>query len=446
MASGIRCPNCSALLSPPADGDARSLKCDYCGREVLLDTMLQPKGDRPHGVRSAPPHPAPARNVKALVILPLAAAVLVSAIVVYVAARKAQQARQAGATTTPSGAEASAPQERVRWADGEQPHAVDINGDGIEDLILVGWVFGDETLIHVFALDGKSFDELWRLGDFGDIKHDSAQMYTHVVVAGEHVLVSDHRSMLQIFALGSGEKQREVRLSDRMTGGCGDPDDPQRAWLSLTDDMHVMVDLGTGEVELAPRPAWCPGPLEGWLCYHQSYHRQRLGHAQCLEVDRAQKSDGFAVDYLLANGDYVVGVGHKDPGTPLPMIAGYEKGTEEQATARKKRKRGETASFRATWVQNLAGGQGSGVKEWAPALSDLVDDALLVQYGMKDQFRLTAISASDGATRWDVEVPDSHWPAEMMLVSDTRIYLLVNGALAVFDRDTGKLDAYRKQI
>ncbi len=409
-----KCPNCSALLPP---GDAPVIKCEYCGAQIEID--------RPPPQKLPPGASAPVQvqlpKVKhvwmfALIPLGLVGMGIFTAVVM--------QKKSTYVHTDPAGGH-SPKGEALQWDDGVMPAIADVNGDGVADIIGRYTLLEDsKSNVYVGAFDGQSFERLWKAGPYGDISANHAHMYTHFMVSPTHVLVTDHASMLHILDRKSGTEQRSGRLSDRANGGCAAPTGEQ-AWIEVADEKHVSVDLASGQVGEMARPEWCPGAgdLRGnAACWHSEFQRSRRGHADCIESRKLAKAEGFGAGYALVAGDITVALGHKNPGTRLPMAAGYVDG-------------------KVVWVRNIASDAQATVGEGTPALADVAFGRVIVHYQLDQKWRLISLDVSDGTTQWDVAVPNTTWSNEsdLMLVTEGKIYLPSAQYLYIYDTATGRL-------
>ena len=413
-----KCPNCSGPL--PTTGDERVIKCEYCGSQIELERpppQKLPTGS-PVPVQIHLPKAAKHAWVFALIPMFLIGMGVFTAIYMQKKAMRAHSDPAGG--HSPKG-------EAIRWDDDVMPAVADVNGDGVADIIGRYAVNeNSKSMIYVGAFDGQTFARLWKAGPYGDISANHAHMYTHFVVTPAHVLVTDHSSMVHILDRKSGTEQRSARLSDRANGGCAAPDGEQ-AWIEVADEKHVSVDLASGGVSDMARPKWCRGEIQlsgSSRCWHSDFQRNRRGRADCIDPRKLAKAEGFGADYALVAGEVTVALGHKKPGTRLPMAAAYVEG-------------------KAVWVRNIAGDAQATVGEGTPSVADVAFGRVIIHYQLDQKWRLISLDVTDGKTQWDVLVPNTTWSdeSELVLVTEGKIYLPSSHYLHIFDTASGRLIA-----
>ena len=112
------------------------------------------------------------------------------------------------------------------------------------------------THIVAEAFDAASRKFLWeskRLGLWTDYQVIHAR-----VAAGKAIVTDDHGRVL-IFDLGTGHQTASQFLADRAKDLCvPDPAKP-RAWIETADGKGHALDVATGKVQDAPKPAACVG-------------------------------------------------------------------------------------------------------------------------------------------------------------------------------------------
>jgi hypothetical protein len=416
--SAPKCPHCDAPLPVRATGTVR---CDYCGRESLVQKtqihqQVAPPVQRPP-VQAPPMVTAPQRRPRALVFAVVGMALLgvVPALVIGVRSGAVGRGGSGPGSggVTPSG-------EHLQWASSMAPPIpADIDGDGVEDFVGTYQLLeGSDTEIYVGAFAGSDFERLWKVGSLGTLS--DAINNTHVAVAGDAVVITDYRAAVHVRALATGEELAELTLSDRAKDLCASPDG-DAVWIQVADENNVRVSLPAATAEPAPRPDWCPPPPTATDdCWMDTFFQKRLSHATCRGPEN--EIDAFAVEYVLEDGDARVALGHKDPGTRVPMAAGL--GPLDDVT----------------WKRAIPEADVARVSEGTPDLADLAGGRLVTQYEVGDRWHLVALDAATGDTAWDVVIPRSEdgSEAQFMTVTDRRVYLPHWTWLEVFDAPTGK--------
>lgn len=445
--TALNCPACRAPLR--VRPDLAVVKCEYCGREVMVKhTAFQPPATPPPEPGMLPGQwpqvhvaqvrtPAQRRGVGFAVI----AAVLLTVAGMGTASYMSWRARSAIATATdaftspgvPGQAAAGEPKKPPEtgswWSLGSAVHPARVNGDGVEDFLIrfQRSGSGDPRPLFVIAFDGATFRRIWTAGPFGE--DSDASTYSRVAATDGHVVVADAAARGHVLDLATGEETASVAMSDRADRVCTQPGG-QQAWIEVSDDKHLMIDLATGQARPEKKqPKWCPGDrsiqhMIGCIHYGSDAHRNGLSRARCSDPPRKWKIDGFGRAYALRTASGHVAVGSKDPGTAFPIIVGLD----ERGAVR----------WRRGLADDDAPGGGAVAKE-TPKLVDVAGGTIVAAFKLEsDRWRLAALDEATGATRWQRDLAEeTHW-ASGLTVSDTRIYLLLSSSLIIHDLATGK--------
>ena len=413
------CPNCSAALVVK---DARVVKCEYCGKEVELEKESRPpqvSAPRPAPVKVTVATPKSPKVVVIAVLIPVIFAGGMIAFSVMMAKRAQQGVSDPAGGHSPKG-------ESIHWESRILPALARVNGDEVDDIISRYTLYENErSNVYIGAFDGQSFKRLWKAGPFGDTSKDGASQHTHFVVTGSRVAVTDHATMVHILDLATGTEQRAVRLSDRATRGCAPPDGSDKAWIEVADEQNVSIDLTTGAIQPMERPEYCRKEVElthSSRCWHQDFQRSRQALADCIAPSKLGKSKSFNPEYGLKAEGKVVALGHKQPGTRVPMVAGYD-GTKP------------------IWVRNIAGDAQANVGEGTPAVADMAFGHLIIQYQLDKSWRLISLDPATGNTQWDAPIPNTDWAddSDLVLLSKTNVYLPNKQYLHIYDISNGNL-------
>ncbi len=419
------CPNCQAPL--PLGGDAEIVTCEYCGRQVMRE-QPPPPAPPPNAVRTsvgraqqARVGQAPARGPKGLIVALAVLPLVVGGIIAATVAIKAQKAATldsngpGGGGYTPSGV-------HLQWS-GVAPVAVDLNGDGVEDIVgRYNVLEKGSTHAYVGAFDGKKLERIWKAGSYGTISDAQA---IHVAVSGDRVLVSDASNFVHILELTTGKELRNVRLTDKVKELCPFAEEPASVWIAVADEQNVKLDLATGETRIFGRPGFCPGRetlSANSSCWSAEYHRSRHSHAECRPAEEAPILEGFRTEHVLAEGADQIAIGVKDPGTRNPMAMGFE---------------GESGSKRVLWSRNVS----ADAREGSLQVTDLIDGRAILLYQSKRRgWRLVALDATTGNTVYDVEIPRTEsgsGPSDMLLTA-ARVYVPHWTWLDIFETASGE--------
>jgi hypothetical protein len=416
------CPNCGAQLdaSPPG----RTIVCRYCSHSFQPAPEVNPPqrvivigpGMRPLG---APARRAVGRSIFSGVF---------SLIVVGAVAFLSMRGRSTGSLVPSSIAEMSSaiasviPSTFLWDTVAGPPIPAAVGGGGVEGFIGRIRTRGDDTL-WIAAFEGAKLQQVWKAGPFGTYSEGYRSTFAEVV--GRDVVVTDYRANLHVYDVASGHETRTLKLTDRAKAMCAAPDGKARVWVEMSDEKNVLVDADAGTSTLAPRPAWCPdsssssgADCRGWL-------RRGDPRAGCKGPDAAPKVAGFEADNVIEEGDLAVALGKKHPGTPTPIVVGFD-----------------PKSKAVRWQEALASGDQAGVSESSTSIMDaLASGRFLAPYKTSKAFYITAFDARSGQRLWDVTLQPLIGidTPEGLSMSAARVYVMRTSSLEVYDAKTGAL-------
>lgn len=307
--------------------------------------------------------------------------------------------------------------EWLQW-DATEPFVVaDVDDDAVEDVIGRYRVLeGDDLTLWVGAFSGADFQRMWRAGPFGTLSTGGGQA-VHLTVAGDRVLVTDEHNIAHLLEPATGKQTARLRLPDRAERVCGRDG---RFFVATVDGGGLLVD-GSGKTEKAKPPTWCAGrgsPADD--CF--SLRVRRNVASECRGPQAAPSHGGFNAAWVLVDGDRAIAIGHKHPGTPVPMLMGFSLGRR-----------------RADWVRTL-GSDPTAVAEGAPEVTELVGGRVFSYYGIKPfGGRVATLDAKTGEVAWDVVLPRSETGSEPSMLTATarRVYVPHWTWLDIFDARSG---------
>lgn len=419
MATGAsgKCTNCGGQLPLPEAGQA-FLKCHFCGQVVPLAPLPPPP--RPPSPRVGMPPSVIVRRRGS----PLASILLTFAIVFATAgAGVIRSLTRAVKSVNGVGTLVTAGPELVHWDSGSLPYPARINGDAIEDFV------GRVDILHpgagntqafIDGFDGATLNRLWTAGPFGDLSDTRGLEFA---VAGSRAIVTDSRSIAHILDVTNGREVGRINLSDRAKSICAAPTKSE-AWIEVSDEQNVLVDLAEATSKKAPRPPYCGADhysVEDIQCHVGLYGSTQ---ASCKAVDSGFRAPGFRGNRMLSDGESTVVVGTKSPGSEVPMAAGYDpKGKH------------------VIWQRTIPQGDLTAVKDGL-GLTDLAAGVLVSQVELTSGlFHLCALDAKSGTPLWQTEVPHSKdgIAGRTMRITETRVYLPHWTYLDVFDARSGRV-------
>ncbi len=401
----LKCPDCDATVSPPAD--AVRCTCEFCGKTFsVAPTIVLPERPLPGAGRAPSPPRASASGKLGAII---AGAIVLSATVPLVAivmGRNTGSLRPSAASAQRRNAGEKRPARTYLWDD-VVPSAV-ASADGRE--LIVGRIrsrVGDpDDQLFVVAVDGATLEERWRVGPLGT--YSEAYRSTLLAVGGGVVVVSDKSPRLHVVDLATGhdDASRGWALSDAASALCAGGDGA-RAWVEVVDGKNLLVDFGKHEGHAQPRPpAWC--------------HPVGISMGAGRATARGPKLTGARVEAALTDGDAGVALAVKAPGTPTPRAVGFDPRTLEQRWESPLAPPGQAAEHHFDWHVALAGGRAV-VEYTQPSDSST---------------HLVALDAATGRRLWDVPVEANGQISELHLTA-ARAYVVLNTKLTVLDAESG---------
>jgi uncharacterized Zn-finger protein len=415
------CPNCGAQLDPSTPG--RTIVCRYCGHGFQTAPEINPPqrvivvtpGMRPLG--------APVRRAATRSIFSGMFSLVVVGVVAFISLRS----RSPGGILPSSIAEVSseiagAVPARFMWDTVAGPPMPAAVGGGVEGFVGRIRTRGDDTL-WIAAFEGAKLGEVWKAGPLGT--YMEGYQSTFAEVTGRSVLVTDYRANLHVYDLASGHETRTLKLTDRAKAMCASPDGKPRVWIQMSDEKNVVFDADTGTTTLASRPAWCPNvsisgeDCRGWL-------KRGDFRPGCRGPENAPKVPGFEADNVIEEGDLAVALGKKHPGTPTPLVVGFDPKTRA-----------------VRWQQPLASGDQAGVEASSTSLMDaLAGGRFAAPYKVTSKgIYFTAFDARSGQRLWDVALEPQIGidTPEGFAMSAARVYVMRTSSLEVYDGKTGTL-------
>lgn len=415
---------------------ATTATCAYCGNQVLLKHTrhAMPAARVPGpGPRPAPP----VKKVSPLVII-IPFLILFAGIggavmcVVHQVKKTADnithqvtsETKKATSAWTGnnSGDTETKTKSRIRWVDYAARTAARVNGDDVHDFVGVAYYPNDNNATYVIAVDGATFEHIWKAGPYGDADVQ-AMSNTQLEVIGDHVLVTDHKSMARVLERPSGKELRAAALTDRGEWICPHPTDTDRAWIEVSDKNNAWITLSSGELNKQKKhPAHCPEWSDRTEC-------REVGSATCVPNRRGRtfrEPRGTNMDAALRDGDDLVAFGYKQPGTNHSMLAGLS-----------------SDGKKVEWERMLVDTNDTADVTGEPDFLDLAGGGVYAYYELgRNNHHMIAIDAGTGATRWDIELPgkDNFDPDPAMIVaSPTRVFVMAGEVLYVFDPADGTL-------
>jgi hypothetical protein len=271
-----------------------------------------------------------------------------------------------------------------------------------------------ETFRYVDALDGSTLRQAWRIGPFDDAEFKNF----HYARAGDHLVIVDGRGFVDVHAITSGRKIREIDLRGSALDLCAAPGEEAAVWLEMASGSHILLDPLTGQVRPSGRPAWCP-----WL---EEPCRAFRSRARCSPPSPqvAAALAGFHPERVLENEGLRVVIGRSD----VP-----HRGEEMCAVGL------HVETGRVLWRTKLGDVVPRDTARVPLIAADLREGRLYLLYSGRGT-RLAAVDARTGKEIFDVPL-GAFFRGSTLGISSTRIAYHAGGSkvyLLVRDASTGK--------
>ena len=448
-AISMKCPNCGARLE--TNETAHTVSCKYCGTQSRVQhrtRILERKIELP------PPRPAQRRMPVAkqkhgmgwIVFVSTLMPLFIGGAIFYTTMKRTGGfSKISGALT---GVTDTVIGDLMQYSGSGNALLFDVNGDGESDVIgTVRYVQNNDSH-HVAAFDGLSGEQLWESETFGT--HDDAISGT-MALHGGTVVQSDSRGNISGFSAKSGERLFKVSLGEKLKSLCADG--TSSLAVHLADKTWKSMDLATGAfTKLDDEPAGCaqiPSDSEhGQIDTEYSNDHRRGHHKLKVHVEGMQVRTTVAL--LNQPGRYIA-LGHKVPGTRIPMLAAFHDaemdvtaeapdpaGEKRRKSKRKKKSHGP--KYVVDWSSDLPGLDPLGVREGAPELVAANQQCVASLYEPKSRNpRLVCFNPVSGIRLWDTPLPKrTTYVIRALDITDKRVYVSQWGELDAFEISDGR--------
>ena len=389
--TAIRCPQCDATIDSAAD--ASVTVCKYCGTTVHIEqTRAKPALDLASRKALIATYQASARSSSRWVAIPIIIG-LAGAVLPFVL-------KHSHAISS----------SRLRW-DGEPPHLVDIDGDGIKDIVGKVDRYDKTNSLYIGAYSGVDGHQLWLSPLLGS-KLDNS------IVVGDHVITSSVEGSIKGLALKTGAITWATPLGELVDSWCHGNDNSTVVVVTRDRKKHV-VTIATGAVNDAPATAAendsC-APLDG-----EQPTRNRMRD----EVRKSRPNiDSLSVDAMLPQPDgTTIVAGEKKPGTAVPTVALLVDGAIKWQTAVD-----SVSPLDSSWIS-------------AEPVIGVNGDSVAAVYDSRQRKGkyITVFSLADGHRRWEAVLkPEPDFAVVKAVIGNGKTFVLASWTtLKVYDAATG---------
>ena len=455
----LRCPNCGASLDAPET--AETITCSYCqttSRVRARTRIFEAPVSLPARPQFAQLPIAVQQHTRRWVAGSLVSTILLIGLTTAVPFCIVKKVRKAA--TGHDGVTGRT----LNWGS-PIPMAIDVNGDGVADL--VGRLRGLDGVnsVHLVAFDGASGKKLWQSPKLGSYQ----ETYQGTVAALEKRLVFvNDRGLARGFSLADGTQSWKVNILEKLQAACvGDGG----VFLLTADERWIKLDTEAGKANEVKAPTSCrPLATDG-------RGQKPIGTREIDAFNRVDpkpdKFDGMSISMHVildsdGKGRERLALGSKSPGTAVPMVARYSvenfdppeapvlsspeatMSKKAQRQLRRERSRHERklrsliakAEFPLAWKTAVPSRDPLGAKSSRLEIYGLSREAdcVVIPYERRNKpIHVACISYKTGKHRWDIALPKAFIDSlDGMVVRGKRAYIGMSSRVHAIDLDTGK--------
>lgn len=394
----LECPQCGARLQPQPNDPL--VTCGYCGTRSQVQGRSPPPQtpQMPHG-QAPPQYPVATyqtpKGMWLVVLLPVAL-MIIGAGVSFVLSMK-------GSGAAMGAAGGGVQNVLVDWKSSGHPMLVDANGDGTSDVI--GWLMKNEISTetvtdHLAAFDGRDGSRLWMSPSLGE----NASTQAIVAVAGDVVLVAD-KGVARALRLSDGQLRWKSQLGEQAERICGS-EDGGAVLVRLRDERTVRLTLQDATIK--PVEDEDPECVPVWSSESTppSEAAVATGGVSITRFETNVEPEGMSVGRPLhqPGSEQLVVLGHKDPGTRVPMAGAYACGEVTRNETRMGGTAFECEQPELLWKSVVPATNPMEVDSGTPDIAALRDGVVYVGYevdSMDDIWRVAAFEVETGRRIWD---------------------------------------------
>ncbi len=410
------------------DDGASSVICQYCGTSSRVQgrsRILQVP--RPLPPEQGAPRPVARQRVnRAAIFLPIALTLGMTAFGALMAFRAVGKVSIPGIPALPGAAA------RPDTWSASPPIVVDVDGDGVDDLVGLTRNVLDGDRAQLAAHSGRDGALLWKTARLGTYA-DTTQAL--VFAAGGLVVLATASGELQAFDATRGAPRWTSTLGERVRRACSDGEagavtvqtaDERWHRIALADgarDDRVapdVIDRRARRAALQP-PAWVAAELPPGTCLPVPINeREHMpGLATADSWSKLPRIDGMNLERVVRRGTGpIVAIGGKHPGTAVPMLAVLD-GTQ------------------ARWKAVVPASDPLGARADDQHVT-VSETAVFAVYESKGGPRITGFALEDGRRLWDQPLQhEHHLVLTGVMMTGDRVVVSAWGNLQAFDAATG---------
>jgi hypothetical protein len=306
------------------------------------------------------------------------------------------------------------------------PLAVDVNGDGQEDLIGLAWTSRGDTPLIAVAFDGKTFEPLWQSAPFHGIWHSEI---THLLLANGRVVVTDAAGDIHVLDKATGKEERTISYPAGVEIAC----DAEKSDVLVINASRWgsadagAFDLSTGVAVPVPKGRECRWNVDAVKA------RPGVPASTSLDDKRFKAPKGVYAPSAFDAGAVVFAAGRRDSHDPKKQGGD---GSEVYGIA------WDAKTAKVAWQHALI--DSPDVEHDQVRHTLVADDSVVTVYQAeteprKGPWRVVAWNVATGEKQWATTLPASAEGSWLGAVgaSSGRIFVVTNQGLHVLDRGSG---------
>lgn len=405
----VKCPECNAALE--ASADTREVRCSYCNTLVVIQrrTMFL---QRPAPLPPRPPEAPPVR----------------------VATEQRHAAPVIGLVATILGLIALPAIAIAQCASGGTPWGKAIALEGGEHFVAL-LKTREKEILSLAAYDARTGKRRWR----SDELRRGTELLGALCAVEDVVIDGDRGPGLTAVNLADGKIRWRARLEEAVSGLCAGPDRTHLVVATADKKLHTL-SLKDGGVQPA-----AAGGCEPLACASRG-RRRHIDHKVQSRWEAALESGGMRLEGSLPAGDAILVLGHKQPGTRVPMIALLR----DTPTAGAAKPRGGDftgghgeGKVEVLWKTSIPAGDPLAASDGAPDAERVAidKDRVAVAYELRDdsKHRLALFARADGRRLLDVALPKAMRAVWTVLLLPRAVVVTSTwGVIAAYDPESGK--------
>ncbi len=450
-AISLKCPNCNAHLK--AGETAAVVVCSYCGTEARVQhrtRFLERKIEmpQPQTAQRRLPVAKQRHGFRFMALFGVLPPLMVAGGVFFAVAYQAGGIDKIGDAIIH--AKDSVLGDNWSYGGGGNALLYDVNGDGHVDVIGHARYVQREDSYYLAAFDGLTGDKLWESETIGN---HSDSISGKSILHGEFIAQADSRGNIAGYSVSDGKRLWKHPLGEKLKEVCANGETSLA--LKLSDKSWKSIELPDGTMTKMEHP---PEDCKRVAVHkkHSQRSRVHLGHGRRSKarssLGKIESMKVRDVVKLVDEPGHLVALGHKSPGTKIPMVAylslpppetSDEEADKSEGKKRKKRKKRKSRAqpkAELVWAKELPALDPLAAKEEAPSFVAISKGYIVSVYQPKNgNPRVVCFTREGGQRLWDKALPGTATVLTAIDISEDRVYVTQWGRLDAFSIESGSV-------